>query len=183
MTAKKKTTETVEETVVAPAEETASAAPSTEPNTEPSLEDALVVVPAKICVQIGQRKRYFDTREEALAALKEFTERHNKPKGPARTFKTAEQKAAEAARREILLAYAIKQGKEGKNAAALANVLEDICDNIPALIGLIEAYNAETPDAPPEQVEADTTTTTEAPVQEAPAVTEAAVDPLAEFGM
>ncbi len=37
-------------------------------------------MPERICAQIGQRKRYFDTREEAIAAIMEFTERQNKPK-------------------------------------------------------------------------------------------------------
>lgn len=138
------------------------------------LSAALVEIPAKICVQIGQRKRYFSTREEALAALTEFNTRGAaKASGPKRTFLTPEQKAAKAAAREILLAYAVAQGKEGKNAAALANTLEDLIAEIPGVLQLVTVYNL-TPKVAPE----DTTAVVAAPVD--PAVA-ASSDPLAEF--
>ena len=176
MSAAKKATENVE-------------APAVVENT---LDAALVVIPAKICVQIGQRKRYFgDTvdaegkvttgREHALAALKEFTDRHDKPAGTStRVFLTKEQKEARAAQRAVLLAYAEKQGKEGKNAAAMANQLEDLVKQIPGVLALIEEYNV-TPKTAEEAVNEIA-----APViaaAEGGAALIAEVDPLAEFNM
>lgn len=41
---------------------------------EDKTKDA-VSAPEKICALIGLRRRYFDTREEAIAALNKYTER------------------------------------------------------------------------------------------------------------
>lgn len=153
-----------------------------------ALAAAMVEIPAKICVQIGQRKRYFgDTvdaegkvttgRENALAALKEFTDRRDKPAGTStRVFLTKEQKEARAAQRAVLLTYAEKQGKEGKNAAAMANQLEDLLANIPAAFDLIVEYNSREVAEP--AVQTDTTEQSETEVQ-----TGETVDPLSEFNM
>lgn len=46
------------------------------------------IAPDRICAQIGQRKRYFDTREEAIAALQAFTDKQlirAKPADPSQT--------------------------------------------------------------------------------------------------
>lgn len=152
---------------------------------------ALVEIPAKICVQIGQRKRYFgDTvdeagkvttgRENALAALKEFTERSNKvPGAGSRVCLTKEQKEAKAAVRAVLCKYAELQGKEGKNIAAMANALEDLVKQIPGVLALIEEYNV-TPKTAEESVN-DTSEPVVATEGGDALVT--AVDPLAEFNM
>lgn len=138
----------------------------------------LIEVPAKICAQIGQRKRYFNTREEAIAALQEFTDKQNKPKGASRVCLTAEQKKARAEQREVLLTFAAKQGKEGKLAAMLANTLEDICAAIPALFPLVQEFNFAAPLI--NEVEGDLA---DASGQVAEPEAAGTVDPLAEFNV
>lgn len=156
------------ETILTTTNATVTAAPAVD------LNAALVEVPAKICAQIGQRKRYFSTREEALAALTEFNAKANRVKGASRTVLTKEQKEARAANREVLMTFAAKQGKEGKNQAALANTLEDLVAAIPGVLALVVEYNAK----PVEAAEPEA-----APEVATPAPVEDTVDPLAEFNV
>ena len=140
-----------------------------------------IEIPAKVCVQIGQRKRYFDTKEAAIEALTAF---NNKAagvgKGPKRTFLTPEQKEAKAAQRNVFMLFAEKKGLEGKKQAMLANVLEDVQDDVNILPLIVEFNNKEvlggSGDAPEAQEEVK--------VDEEKAVVEpTTVDPLADFGM
>lgn len=165
MSAKKNTTEntdTTTETPVVPAVD---------------LSAALVEIPARICVQIGERKRYFDTREAALEALQAFeAKKAGKGMGPKRVFLTPEQKAEKLARRAPLMGFAATQGLEGKKAAMLANTLEELIAVIPEIFPLVAAYVEANPVPVKEVTEGEVPEGAEAPV-------ETSKDPLAEFNM
>ena len=63
-----------------------------------SNDSPFFTVPAKIGVQIGKRKRYFDTEAEALEALEKF----NNPTKPGNKGIMAARKAAKAVKEAIL---------------------------------------------------------------------------------
>lgn len=151
-----------EETTV----ETAAVETATEASENATPE--IVEVPARVALKIGQRTRYFATKEEALAALEAFKNKAAKGPGKTRRVLTAEQKAELAKKREPLMAYAATQGLEGKKAAMLANVLEELCENVEGVHALIVEYVAANP------VEAKTDV---APEDQA----DPSADPLAEF--
>ena len=166
MSAQKKTetTEEITATTAAPA----AVAPET--------PGAFVVVPQKICAQIGLRKRYFDTIEAAQVALDEFIAKSTRVKGTRSPSLTPEQKAEKAHKRCAYEEYATTKGLEGKRVAMLANTLEELGTDIPGVHALIASYVASRLEEQPAQEAA----VTQEETQEE-ALTSPEVDPLAEF--
>jgi hypothetical protein len=89
--------------------------------------DPFIEIPAKVCVQIGLRKRYYPTKEEALAALKAYTDNQNRPKQRRNASLSPEEKVAKAVRYAVYSVIAAHEGYTGKRAVMAANAYEEVC--------------------------------------------------------
>lgn len=93
-------------------------------NIAPEATPIFITVPAKVCVQIGKRKRYFDTEDEARAALEKFNTGGTTNKGIRAAQLVAKALKAE---RLALIKTCIDTDLTDKTIAQHANILYGYC--------------------------------------------------------
>ncbi len=105
-------------------------------NTELSFE----VVPARIAVQIGKRKRFFDDTPEGHEEARMALDRFQNGTRPANKGIQAARRAAKAlkqARLDGLLTFTRKEGVTEKSAKQHANYLLELCEEKPEIYPIL----------------------------------------------